>query len=82
MYMLYIHSVENRPYIFLSSRVHPGESNASWIMKGTIEHLIGNSKDAEALRDTFIFKIVPMLNPDGVVNGKYVVAKLGFQLEL
>lgn len=65
-------SIENRPYIFLSARVHPGESNASWVMKGSIEHLIGDSKDADALRDTFIFKIVPMLNPDGVINGKYV----------
>lgn len=24
----------SRPYIFLSSRVHPGESNSSWVMKG------------------------------------------------
>ena len=27
---------ESRPYIFLTSRVHPGESNASWIMKGNL----------------------------------------------
>ena len=60
----------NKPYIFLSCRVHPGESNASWVMKGTVEHLLSNSKEAIALRDTYIFKIVPMLNPDGVVNGK------------
>ena len=26
---------ENRPYIFLTGRVHPGESNASWVMKGS-----------------------------------------------
>lgn len=64
--------LENKPYIFLSSRVHPGESNASWVMKGTIEHLLSDTKEACALRDAFIFKIVPMLNPDGVVNGKYV----------
>ena len=24
----------SRPYIFLTARVHPGESNASWVMKG------------------------------------------------
>lgn len=23
-----------RPFVFLSSRVHPGESNSSWVMKG------------------------------------------------
>ena len=27
--------VEDRQYVVLSSRVHPGESNSSWVMKGT-----------------------------------------------
>ena len=57
--------------VFISARVHPGESNASWMMKGVIEFLVGNTPEAIALRDNFIFKIVPMLNPDGVINGNY-----------
>lgn len=60
----------NRPYIFLSARVHPGETNASWVMKGTLEYLMSNNPTAQSLRESFIFKIVPMLNPDGVINGK------------
>ncbi|XP_034396462.1 cytosolic carboxypeptidase 1 isoform X3 [Cyclopterus lumpus] len=60
----------NRPLIFLSARVHPGETNASWVMKGTLEFLMGTSPLAASLREAYIFKIVPMLNPDGVVNGK------------
>ncbi|CAB1319461.1 unnamed protein product, partial [Coregonus sp. 'balchen'] len=28
----------NRPLVFLSARVHPGETNASWVMKGTLDH--------------------------------------------
>ncbi|XP_061784960.1 cytosolic carboxypeptidase 1 isoform X2 [Nerophis lumbriciformis] len=59
----------NRPLIFLSARVHPGETNASWVMKGTLEFLMGASSQAASLREAYIFKIVPMLNPDGVVNG-------------
>ncbi|RXM32326.1 Cytosolic carboxypeptidase 1 [Acipenser ruthenus] len=59
----------NRPYIFLSARVHPGETNASWVMKGTLEFLMSNSPMAQSLRESYIFKIVPMLNPDGVING-------------
>lgn len=62
----------NRPLIFLSARVHPGETNASWIMKGTLEFLMGTSPLAASLREAYIFKIVPMLNPDGVINGKWV----------
>uniref|UniRef100_A0A673C7M8 Cytosolic carboxypeptidase 1 n=1 Tax=Sphaeramia orbicularis TaxID=375764 RepID=A0A673C7M8_9TELE len=61
----------NRPLIFLSARVHPGETNASWVMKGTLEFLMGTSPLASSLREAYIFKIVPMLNPDGVVNGNH-----------
>ncbi|XP_061672699.1 cytosolic carboxypeptidase 1 isoform X3 [Syngnathoides biaculeatus] len=61
----------NRPFIFLSARVHPGETNASWVMKGTLEFLMGGSLLAATLREAYIFKIVPMLNPDGVVNGNH-----------
>uniref|UniRef100_T1JFQ4 tubulin-glutamate carboxypeptidase n=1 Tax=Strigamia maritima TaxID=126957 RepID=T1JFQ4_STRMM len=56
-------------YIFLTGRVHPGESNASWVMKGCIDFLIGDKAAAQTLREMYIFKLVPMLNPDGVVNG-------------
>jgi murein tripeptide amidase MpaA len=55
----------------ISASVHPGESNSSWMMKGVIDFLIGDTKEAKDLRDNFIFKIIPMLNPDGVINGNY-----------
>ncbi|XP_025929006.1 cytosolic carboxypeptidase 4 [Apteryx rowi] len=61
----------NRPYVFLMARVHPGESNASWVMKGTLEFLVSSDPIADLLRRCFIFKIVPMLNPDGVINGNH-----------
>ncbi|XP_072166605.1 cytosolic carboxypeptidase 1-like [Diadema setosum] len=61
----------NRRYIFLSARVHPAESNSSFIMKGTLKFLVSTHPTAQALRETFIFKIVPMLNPDGVINGSH-----------
>ncbi|XP_031364979.1 cytosolic carboxypeptidase 1-like isoform X4 [Apis dorsata] len=61
--------IQNRKVIFLTSRVHPGESNASWVMNGTLEALLGNNPYVTSLRDDYIFKIVPMLNIEGVVNG-------------
>lgn len=39
------------------------------MMRGVIEFLTGPSETAAALRDRFVFKIVPMLNPDGVIVG-------------
>ncbi|XP_050801566.1 cytosolic carboxypeptidase 1 isoform X2 [Gopherus flavomarginatus] len=70
-YFEHICQFRNRPYIFLSARVHPGETNASWVMKGTLEYLMSNNPTAQSLRESYIFKIVPMLNPDGVINGNH-----------
>ncbi|KAL0490549.1 cytosolic carboxypeptidase [Acrasis kona] len=73
-------SLKNRKGVVISARVHPGESNASWMMKGVIDFLTGPSLDAKILRDNFVFKIVPMLNPDGVINGNYRCSLAGFDL--
>jgi hypothetical protein len=35
-------SLKKKPCIVLSARVHPGESNASWMMKGCIDYLTGD----------------------------------------
>ncbi|XP_044006986.1 cytosolic carboxypeptidase 1-like isoform X3 [Aphidius gifuensis] len=61
--------INQRKLIFLTSRVHPGESNASWVMQGTLETLLGDTIYAKSLRDDYVFKIVPMLNIEGVING-------------
>lgn len=54
-----------------SIRVHPGESQSSWIMDGILRILCDpGDVHGEILRKKFIFKVVPMLNPDGVINGK------------
>lgn len=66
--------------IIISARVHPGESNASWMMKGVIDFLTGKSPEAKALRDMFVFKIIPILNPDGVINGNYRCSLCGQDL--
>jgi murein tripeptide amidase MpaA len=63
--------IAKRKCVILTSRVHPGESNSSFIIEGLISCLVGDSAVAHKLRDRFVFKIVPMLNPDGVVIGNY-----------
>jgi len=39
------------------------------MLLGIIDYLTGPTIEAKILRENFIFKIVPMLNIDGVVNG-------------
>ena len=69
-----------KPSIILTSRVHPGESNTSYVVQGLIEYLLSNNNVAYKLRKNFIFKIIPMLNPDGVIRGNYRMNLLGKDL--
>ena len=64
-------SLKARKGVVITARVHPGESNSSYMMKGVIDYLTGPSLDAKILRDNFVFKVIPMLNPDGVIVGNY-----------
>lgn len=66
--------------VFVTSRVHPGESPASLVCQGLIDYLMSSDPGAKVLRDHIIFKIIPMLNPDGVYLGNYRCSLMGFDL--
>jgi murein tripeptide amidase MpaA len=40
-------------------------------MNGVVSFLVGDDEKANYLRETFVFKIIPMINPDGVIVGNY-----------
>jgi hypothetical protein len=69
-----------KPGIIVSGRIHPGESNSSYMIHGIIDFLLSDSSDAAKLRKAFIFTIVPMLNPDGVIHGNYRCSLAGTDL--
>jgi murein tripeptide amidase MpaA len=71
---------QNKKVIVLTARVHPGETVSSFKIQGIIDFLISNDSQAQILRDNFIFKIIPMLNPDGVINGNYRCSLAGCDL--
>lgn len=71
---------KTKPAIILMGRVHPGETVSSWVMKGILEFLCGDSEEANLLRSSFVFKIIPMMNPDGVVSGNYRTSLAGCDL--
>uniref|UniRef100_A0A8C8C7K1 Peptidase M14 domain-containing protein n=1 Tax=Oncorhynchus tshawytscha TaxID=74940 RepID=A0A8C8C7K1_ONCTS len=70
----------HKPAVVLTARIHPGETNSSWVMRGILNFLLGDSPDAALLRDAFVFKLVPMLNPDGVIVGNYRCSLTGRDL--
>jgi len=67
-------------YIIVCARVHPGESNASFIMQGFIRFITSSLPEAVDLRRKTVFKIVPMTNPDGVIAGNYRTSLSGNDL--
>eukprot|EP00811_Abedinium_folium_P027249 NODE_410_length_3076_cov_8.576128.p1 GENE.NODE_410_length_3076_cov_8.576128~~NODE_410_length_3076_cov_8.576128.p1 ORF type:complete len:961 (+),score=262.44 NODE_410_length_3076_cov_8.576128:77-2884(+) len=58
-----------RRIVFVSARVHPGETPAQFAFFGLLHFLLGDDPRARLLRRFFVFKLVPMLNPDGVAHG-------------
>ncbi len=61
--------LDPRKAIVIIGRQHPGETVGSYVVKGCIDFLMGDSEEAKKLREIYVFKIVPMMNPDGALVG-------------
>lgn len=73
--------LSQKPVIFLSARIHSGEVPGSHMMNGALDLLFSlDDPRAWILRELFVFKIVPMLNPDGVARGHYRLNSTGLNL--
>ncbi|VDN99929.1 unnamed protein product [Rodentolepis nana] len=70
---------DNQKYAaVITARVHPGETVGSWNMKGLMEFLVNpEGEKARELRRRYVFKLVPMLNADGVIVGNYRCSLVG-----
>lgn len=70
----------DRAYIVIIARIHPGETVSSFVCNGITDFLLSQNEKAKKLRNNFIFKIIPMMNPDGVIHGNYRSNISGFDL--
>jgi murein tripeptide amidase MpaA len=66
--------------ILMVGRLHPGETHSSWLIHGFIRFILSESPKAQELRRRIVFKIVPMLNPDGVIIGNYRCTLCGYDM--
>lgn len=62
---------KSKKTILINGRMHPGETHASWVVHSIIRFLCSTDNKAKELRERCIFKIVPILNVDGVIIGNY-----------
>ena len=70
----------NKRAMIITSRVHPGETQSSYALEGMVKYLLSSKKRAVELRKNYIFYVVPMLNPDGVIQGNHRTDLLGFDM--
>lgn len=73
-------SHKEKKVMVISARVHPGETNGSYMMQGLIKFLLSEDPEAQELRKRVVFKIIPMCNPDGVIIGNYRTSLSGNDL--
>ena len=70
----------DKKVVIITGRVHPGESNASFMMEGFLNYITSTEPVAVELRKRIVFRIVPFTNPDGVIAGNYRVSFAGHDL--
>ncbi|TNV86843.1 hypothetical protein FGO68_gene16193 [Halteria grandinella] len=59
----------DKKYVIITARVHPGETNSSHVLHEFLRFILSQDRVTNMLRDKLIFKIIPMINPDGVIVG-------------
>lgn len=58
-----------RPVVWIVARQHAFEAGGSWSVEGLLRRLTSDDPEAALIRRNITFRICPMQNPDGVVEG-------------
>ncbi|KAK6620228.1 hypothetical protein RUM44_006629 [Polyplax serrata] len=77
-----VESSKKQRIVFILGRINPGDSPTSFACQGKciLDFLVSNHPIAVRLRSVVTFKIIPMMNPDGVFLGNYRSNLMGFDL--
>ncbi len=78
----YPDEIKFRSYVI--AQQHSGEVPASWEAEGLIRFLLSDDPMAAVIRRSYIFRIVPIVNVDGVYYGisRYTPIRNGYQYDL
>ena len=64
--------------VWLQARQHAWECGTSFLLEGALRFVASDEPAAQKLRDEFVFKFVPMINPDSVARGEVRFNANGF----
>ena len=78
--LITIGNPNSKELIVISSRVHPGETGSSFIVEGFLKEIVADLPHAQYLREKYLFKVVPMINVDGVYKGNFRFSAVGVDL--
>ena len=70
-----------RKTVWIHARTHSAETGPSFLLEGLIRTVLADDDWGRALRARYVFQIVPMHNPDGVVLGNYRTNATSINLE-
>ena len=74
-------AIHDKNIIFITARVHPGETPGTHMFNGILKTLIDKENQMnKILLDNFIFKLIPIINVDGVSNGYFRLNTEGYNL--
>jgi hypothetical protein len=62
-------SDSKKKVVFITALQHAGEYPGGFIVEGMVNYLLSEGPVPDEVRKKTIFKIVPMLNPDGIYHG-------------
>lgn len=61
-----------RPGVLIYGREFPDAQDGSWIVQGAMQHLLGDTPEAKALRERCDFICIPVLDPDGAAVASHL----------
>jgi hypothetical protein len=60
---------KHKKVVIISARVHPSETASSYMFEGFLNTFLNKTQEVQEFLDEHVLVMIPVLNPDGVVNG-------------
>jgi len=60
---------DQKKVVLIMAIQHAGEDAGGYFVEGMIDYILSDTPDAAVIRENYIYKFLPMMNPDGMYKG-------------